>query len=315
MIYNRCGRSGVLLPALSLGLWHNFGSGDNYLTQRKTIKSALDAGIVHFDLANNYGVPYGSAEVNFGRHLKDTLRGLRDQLFISSKAGHEMWDGVYGDWCSRKSLIASCDQSLKRVGVDYFDVFYQHRFDPETPLEESMAALDFIVKSGRALYVGISKFPADKAAEAYAILQKLGTPCLAHQQRYSLLNRDIEKDGFSMDRVNGVGTVSFSPLAQGLLTDRYLNGVPEDSRAAKERFLKSSDVDKSMYKVVALNEIAIERGQSLSQMALSWQLFDSRVASVVIGASSSKQLLENIKAIDNISFTAEEIMKIDKITL
>lgn len=315
MIYKRLGNSGIKLPIISLGLWHNFGDVDQYDTYRETLLTAFNKGIVHFDLANNYGPPPGSAESNFGKILRADLSTHRDELFISSKAGHLMWEGPYGDWASRKSLIASCDQSLKRVGVDYFDLFYSHRFDPETPLEETMAALDYIVRSGRALYVGLSKYPVDKARKAYAILQHLGTPCVVNQEPYSILNRHIESDILPQNMSLGVGMVSFSPLAQGLLTNRYLKDVPSDSRAAKAHgFLQVKDVTKSIDTVKALDTIAANRGQTLAQMALAWQLHDARITSVIVGASSSKQLEENLKAIDQLSFTTEELKTIDSLS-
>lgn len=315
MIYKRLGNSGIKLPIISLGLWHNFGDVDQYDTYRETLLTAFNKGIVHFDLANNYGPPPGSAESNFGKILRTDLSTHRDELFISSKAGHLMWEGAYGDWASRKSLIASCDQSLKRVGVDYFDLFYSHRFDPETPLEETMAALDYIVRSGRALYVGLSKYPIDKARKAYAILQHLGTPCVVNQEPYSILNRHIESDILPQNMSLGVGMVSFSPLAQGLLTNRYLKDVPSDSRAAKAHgFLQVKDVTKSIDTVKALDTIAANRGQTLAQMALAWQLHDARITSVIVGASSSKQLEENLKAIDQLSFTTEELKTIDSLS-
>lgn len=315
MIYKRLGNSGIKLPIISLGLWHNFGDVDQYDTYRETLLTAFNKGIVHFDLANNYGPPPGSAESNFGKILRTDLSTHRDELFISSKAGHLMWEGAYGDWASRKSLIASCDQSLKRVGVDYFDLFYSHRFDPETPLEETMAALDYIVRSGRALYVGLSKYPIDKARKAYAILQHLGTPCVVNQEPYSILNRHIESDILPQNMSLGVGMVSFSPLAQGLLTNRYLKDVPSDSRAAKAHgFLQVKDVTKSIDTVKALDTIAVNRGQTLAQMALAWQLHDARITSVIVGASSSKQLEENLKAIDQLSFTTEELKTIDSLS-
>lgn len=314
MIYNKIGNSGIYLPAISLGLWHNFGDLDDSAISERIICGAFDMGIVHFDLANVYGPPVGSAERNFGVILNKNLKNHRDELFISSKAGHPMNDSPYANWCSRKSLISGCDQSLKRVGIDYFDIFYAHRYDPETPLEETMSALDYIVRSGRALYVGLSKYPKDKAKEAYEILKKLGTPCLINQERYSLLNRTIENGIIDQNIANGVGTLSFSPLAQGQLTDKYLKSIPEDSRATKEHgFLKTEEVTQNIETVKALNSVAQQRNQTLAQMALAWQLHDGRISSIITGVSSLKQLESSVKALDNISFSNDELVLINKI--
>lgn len=316
MKYNRCGRSGLLLPAISLGLWHNFGSVDIFENGRKIIHHAFDNGITHFDLANNYGPEPGSAEENFGKILKKDFTGnLRDELIISSKAGYHMWEGPYGEWGSRKNLIASCDQSLKRMGLDYLDIFYSHRPDPDTPLEETMTALDTIVKSGKALYAGISNYDAQQAEQAIKILKNLGTPCLIHQPKYSMFVRWVEDGLLNMLEENGVGCIAFSPLAQGLLTDRYLKGIPEDSRAAKPTgFLKTNEVTEEKIAVIKkLNNIAKDRNQSLAQMALAWLLKDKRVTSVLIGASSVEQLSNNLAALNNTNFTAEELQAIEMI--
>jgi L-glyceraldehyde 3-phosphate reductase len=316
MKYNRCGKSGLLLPAISLGLWHNFGSVDVFENGRKIIHHAFDNGITHFDLANNYGPEPGSAEENFGRILrKDFTGNLRDELIISSKAGYYMWQGPYGEWGSRKYLIASCDQSLKRMGLDYVDIFYSHRPDPNTPLEETMMALDTIVRSGKALYAGISNYDAQQAEQAIKILKGLGTPCLIHQPKYSMFVRWVEDGLLNVLDKNGVGCIAFSPLAQGMLTDRYLKGIPEDSRAAKPTgFLKTSELTEEKLAVIKkLNDIAKDRDQSLAQMALTWLLKDKRVTSVLIGASSVEQLSNNLAALDNTSFTAEELSAIEAI--
>jgi L-glyceraldehyde 3-phosphate reductase len=313
MSYRRCGHSGLLLPAISLGLWHNFGHDRPLDAQREVLRRAFDLGITHFDLANNYGPPYGSAEENFGRHLAADLRPYRDELVISSKAGYDMWPGPYGDLGSRKYLLASLDQSLNRMGLDYVDIFYSHRPDPDTPLEETMGALDTAVRSGRALYAGISNYPADRTREAAAILQDLGTPLLIHQPSYSLFNRKVEPDLFHALGDLWVGCIGFSPLAQGLLTDRYLDGVPEGSRATHSRFLRPEQLtDSRLDRVRGLNEIAQRRGQSLAQMALAWTLRDERMTSVVIGASSVPQLEANVAALDNAEFSAEELAEIDR---
>jgi L-glyceraldehyde 3-phosphate reductase len=312
--YRRCGRSGLKLPAISLGLWHNFGHDRPYEAQRAITRRAFDLGITHFDLANNYGPPYGSAETNFGRMLADDLRPYRDELIISSKAGYDMWPGPYGDWGSRKYLLASLDQSLKRLGLDYVDIFYSHRVDRETPLEETVGALHTAVTSGRALYVGISSYSSEKTREAARLLRELGTPLLIHQPSYSMLNRWTEEDHLldTLEEV-GAGCIAFSPLAQGLLTDRYLGGIPSDSRAAQGKSLNPDMLtDEALGKVRALNAIAEQRGQSLAQLALAWGLRDPRMTSVLIGASSVAQLENNVAALDNLDFTTEELTEIDK---
>jgi L-glyceraldehyde 3-phosphate reductase len=309
MIYNRCGASGLLLPAISLGLWHNFGGIDDFETCRSIIRTAFNAGITHFDLANNYGPPPGSAEENFGRILKSDLAGYRDELIISTKAGYYMWEGPYGDWGSRKYLTASLDQSLKRIGIDYVDIFYSHRYDPNTPLEETMGALDFAVRQGKALYAGISNYPAEATKRASEILRKLGTPCLVHQPRYSMFDRWVEEELLDVIDEEGIGCIVFSPLAQGLLTNRYLKGIPSDSRAAKPHgFLKKEQITKeTLKKINKLNEIAITRDQSLAQMAIAWLLKDIRVTSVLVGASSSEQLSINLQSMLNTYFSKEEL--------
>lgn len=315
MRYRRCGKSGIKLPEISLGLWHNFGHVDVMENFRKILHLAFDSGITHFDLANNYGPPPGSAEENFGRILKDDFRGYRDEMIISSKAGYTMWDGPYGDWGSKKYLVASLDQSLKRMGLDYVDIFYHHRSDPETPLEETMAALDLIVRQGKALYAGISNYPAAEAAKAIAMLKDMGTPCLIHQPKYSMFVREPEEGLLDVLGENGVGCIPFSPLAQGLLTSKYLHGIPEDSRAAKSTgFLQEGQVTEEVVaKVKQLNTLATERGQTLAQMALAWLLKDERVTSVLIGASKPEQLADSLKALDNINFSGEELERIEKI--
>jgi L-glyceraldehyde 3-phosphate reductase len=314
MLYRRCGKSGILLPAISLGLWHNFGFLDNIEKSRWILRTAFDAGITHFDLANNYGPPYGSAEENFGILLKRDFLRYRDELIISSKAGFDMWPGPYGNHGSRKYLIASCDQSLKRMGLEYVDIFYHHRPDPDTPLEETMGALDHLVRQGKALYVGISNYPADLAERAACMLKDLGTPCLIHQAKYSMFERWVEEDLLGILDDNGVGCIAFSPLAQGMLTDRYIDGIPDNSRAAKEMtYLERGQVEAQLPKIRQLHEIALGRGQKLSQMALSWLLKDDRITSVLIGASSSKQLKENLEALDKIEFDEDEIRKIDEV--
>ncbi|MER7267138.1 MULTISPECIES: L-glyceraldehyde 3-phosphate reductase [Micromonospora] len=313
MTYRRSGRSGLRLPAVSLGLWHNFGPDRPYERQRDIVRRAFDLGITHFDLANNYGPPPGSAEENFGRMLATDLKPYRDELVISSKAGYDMWPGPYGEWGSRKYLIASLDQSLRRMGLDYVDIFYSHRFDPDTPLEETMGALDAIVRSGKALYVGISNYDSEKTERAAAILRDLGTPLLINQPSYSMLDRWTERDGLldTLERV-GAGCIAFSPLAQGLLTDRYLGGIPEDSRVRTSVFLNESDLDEQkMATIRALGGVAERRGQSLAQLALAWALRDPRMTSLIIGASSVAQLEANVAALDNLDFTAEELAEID----
>ena len=316
MIYNRCGKSGLLLPAISLGLWHNFGGVDVFENGRKIIRRAFDTGITHIDLANNYGPPPGSAEENFGAVLKKDFPGnLRDELIISSKAGYLMWPGPYGEWGSRKYLISSLDQSLKRMGLDYVDIFYSHRPDPNTPLEETMGALDSIVRSGKALYAGISNYQAPEAKRAIEILKSLGTPCLIHQPKYSMFERWVEGGLLDILEENGVGCIPFSPLAQGLLTDRYLKGIPEDSRAAKAHgFLKTNEITAERLKqITTLNDIAKRRNQSLSQMALSWLLKDKRITTVLIGVSSVEQLDNNLAALNNLDYSQTELKEIETI--
>ena len=315
MTYRRCGKSGLKLPAISLGLWHNFGGVDVFENYRAILHAAFDAGITHFDLANNYGPPPGSAEENFGILLKKDFAAHRDELIISSKAGHLMWPGPYGEWGSRKYLIASCDQSLKRMGLDYVDIFYSHRYDPNTPLEETMGALDSIVRQGKALYVGISSYTAENSAKAIQILKDLGTPCLIHQPKYSMLERWVEDGLMDVLGETGVGCIPFSPLAQGLLTDKYLKGIPSDSRAAKEHgFLKTNQITpETLQKIEKLNALAFERGQTLAQMALAWLLKDARVTSVLIGASRVSQLHDSLKCLDNQFFSPDELTKIEEI--
>ena len=311
MKYNRCGKSGLLLPAVSLGLWHNFGHVDCFDTARDIIRSAFDQGITHFDLANNYGPPAGSAEEVFGSILKKDFAAYRDEMIITTKAGYGMWEGPYGEWGSRKYLVASLNQSLKRMGLDYGDIFYSHRFDPKTPLEETMMTLDHIVKSGKALYAGISNYSPEQTKNAIEILNKLGTPCLIHQGRYSMIDRTVENGLLNVLEDNGVGFVAYSPLAQGILTDRYLNGIPSDSRASKAFFLKPEYITPQLIeKVSLLNEIAFQRGQTLAQMATAWLLRDNRVTSVIVGVSSVKQLNDNIETLKNIAFSEEESSKI-----
>ena len=316
MLYKRCGDSGILLPAISLGLWHNFGDVNDFSIAQNLIHEAFDLGITHFDLANNYGPPYGSAETNFGKILKNNLSSYRDELLISTKAGYDMWPGPYGDWGSRKYLIASCDQSLKRMGLDYVDVFYSHRPDPNTPMEETMGALDYIVRSGRALYVGISRYNKEQTQQAVEILNKLGTPCLIHQEKYSLLYREPENDSFKSIKKNNVGCIVFSPLAQGLLSDKYLEGIPGDSRAASStsKFLNPDQITgKLRVQLQELNCIAKERGQSLSQMAIAWLLHNDTVTSVLVGASKVEQIRQNVQSLENVSFSQEELSKINAI--
>jgi L-glyceraldehyde 3-phosphate reductase len=313
MSYRRCGRSGLLLPAVSMGLWHNFGDDRSLDGQRAILRRAFDLGITHFDLANNYGPPYGSAESNFGRILSTDFRGYRDELVISTKAGWDMWPGPYGDLGSRKYLLASLDQSLKRLGVDYVDIFYHHRFDPNTPLEETLGALHSAVQQGKALYVGISSYSAQRTAEAIAILRRLGTPLLIHQPSYSMLNRWIEQGLLDVLGTEGVGCIAFSPLAQGILTDRYLHGIPEDSRARENSSLTHDMLsDDILAHVRALTSVAERRGQTLAQMALAWALRDPRVTSVVIGASSVAQLEQNVAALGHLDFSADELAEIDQ---
>jgi len=312
--YRRCGRSGLQLPVISLGLWHNFGGVDNFETSRSMLRFAFDNGITHFDLANNYGPPPGSAEENFGVIFKKDFKPYRDELILSTKAGYLMWPGPYGEWGSRKYLLSSLDQSLKRMQLDYVDIFYSHRPDPNTPMEETMMALDQAVRSGKALYAGISNYPADKTREAAAILRKLGTPCLIHQPKYSMFERWVESELLETIDKEGIGVIAFSPLAQGLLTDRYLNNIPEGSRASKSwGFLKPEQVAPALDKVKELNKIALQRGQSLAQMAIAWLLKDPRVTSVLIGASSVKQLADNLQAQTNLHFSKDELNSIEAI--
>ena len=313
MPYRRSGRSGLLLPAISLGLWQNFGHDRPLETQRSIVRRAFDLGITHFDLANNYGPPYGSAEENFGRILKSDLAGHRDELVISSKAGYDMWPGPYGIWGSRKYLLASLDQSLRRMGLEYVDIFYSHRFDPQTPLEETMGALDTAVRQGKALYVGISSYSAQRTREAAAILARMGTRLLIHQPSYSMLNRWIEPELLDVLGQEGIGCIVFSPLAQGLLTDRYLNGIPADSRASQAgSFSREMLTDETLAKVRALNQLAQRRGQTLAQMALAWTLRDPRVTSTLVGASSVAQLEQNLGALDKLAFAPEELSELDR---
>jgi L-glyceraldehyde 3-phosphate reductase len=312
MPYRRCGRSGITLPAVSLGLWNRFGDDTPLENQRAIIRRAFDLGITHIDLANNYGPPPGSAELNFGRIMREDLRPYRDELIISTKAGYDMWPGPYGEWGSRKYLLASLDASLRRMGLDYVDIFYSHRFDPDTPLEETIGALDTAVRSGRALYAGISSYSAERTEEAVSIARSLGTPILIHQPSYSLLNRWIEPEVLNACDRDGLGIIAFSPLGQGMLTDRYLGGIPEGSRAAQDHFLKRDFIsEENMARVRALNEIAQRRGQALAQMAIAWVLRDPRVTSALIGASSVAQLETNVGALENLSFTDDELAEID----
>jgi L-glyceraldehyde 3-phosphate reductase len=313
MPYRRCGRSGLKLPEVSLGLWQNFGDGSPLETQRAILRRAFDVGVTHFDLANNYGPPYGSAEVNFGRLFAEDFRPYRDELIISTKAGYDMWPGPYGEWGSRKYVLASLDQSLKRMGLEYVDIFYSHRYDPNTPLEETMGALDTAVRQGKALYAGISSYSPERTTEAAAILKSMGTPLLIHQPSYSMLNRWIEGGLLDVLETEGVGCIAFSPLAQGVLTSRYLGGIPEGSRASRNGSLSADHLsEKTMTHVRNLSEIAAARGQSLAQMAISWVLRDQRVTSALIGASSVTQLEENLAAAGKTEFSPEEIAAIDK---
>jgi L-glyceraldehyde 3-phosphate reductase len=315
MQYRRCGRSGLLLPAISLGLWHNFGGVDVFENSRAMLRRAFDLGITHFDLANNYGPPPGSAEENFGRILKADFAGYRDEMIISTKAGWQMWPGPYGDWGSRKYLLASLDQSLQRMGLDYVDIFYSHRPDPQTPLEETMSALDCAVRSGKALYVGISSYNVQQTTEAVRILRELDTPCLIHQPKYSMFERSIEPGLLDLVGKEGVGCIAFCPLAQGLLTDRYLHGIPGGSRASKPHgFLKKTDIAEGrLDQVRALEPLARARGQTIAQMALAWVLRDNRMTSALIGASRTEQIEQNVSALANLKFSAEELKKIDEI--
>ena len=313
--YNRCGKSGLMLPKISLGLWHNFGDVDNQTEALKMLQFAFDKGITHFDLANNYGVPAGSAETNFGKILKSNFSGYRDEMIISTKAGHEMWPGPYGDWGSRKYLIASLHQSLKRMQLDYVDIFYSHRYDPNTPLEETMGALSDMVKQGKALYVGISKYPADKAREAYRILRENDTPCLIYQDRYSIFTREVENDVLPLAGENGIGFIGFSPLSQGMLSDKYLYGIPENSRAAQSHgFLQKSRLTPEVIeKISKLNDIAAQRGQTLAQLAVAWCFHKPQVSSVIVGTSSVKQLQDNIDSLKNLHFTDDELWRIGEL--
>lgn len=315
MEYRRCGNSGIKLPAFSLGLWHNFGNVNNFENSRELIQTAFDNGITHFDLANNYGPPPGSAEENFGRILHQDFKNYRDEMIISSKAGYTMWDGPYGDWGSKKYLVSSLDQSLKRMKLDYVDIFYHHRPDPETPLEETMTALDLIVRQGKALYVGLSNYNAEQTLKAVAILKQLGTPCLIHQPKYSMFVRDPENGLLDVLENQGIGCIPFSPLAQGLLSDKYLNGIPKDSRVATSgQFLNESHItQEKIEKISQLNKLAQQRGQKLAHMALSWILRDSRVTSVLIGSSKPEQITDSIEALKNTSFSDEELRTINTI--
>ncbi len=316
MLYNRCGKSGLKLPAFSLGLWHNFGSVNFYDNMVDLVTTAFDNGITHFDIANNYGPRPGSAEENFGLMLKNEIKPYRDEMIISTKAGYDMWPGPYGNWGSKKYLVSSLDQSLKRLGLEYVDIFYHHRPDPETPLEETMGALDHIVRSGKALYVGISNYSAEETEKAARLLKELGTPLLIHQPNYSMLNRWVEKDLINVLENNGVGSIAFCPLAQGLLTGKYLKGIPSDSRAAdtNSRFLNADSVtDEKVEKVRKLDVIAKERGQSMAQMALAWVLRGGHITTALIGASKSSQIIENTETLKNLTFTEEELRAIDEI--
>ena len=314
MIYKRCGKSGVMLPALSVGLWQNFGDVDTIQNQKNILTTAFDNGITHFDLANNYGPPPGSAETNFGKILKEEFKGYRDELIISSKAGYTMWDGPYGDWGSKKYLVSSLNQSLKRMQLEYVDIFYHHRPDPNTPLEESMAALDLIVRQGKALYVGLSNYRAEEARKAFEILKQMGTPCLIHQPKYSMFERWVEGGLLDVLEEYGVGCIPFLPLAQGLLTNKYLNGIPGDSRAIRNFFLKETDITpEKIEKVKQLNELAVARNQTIAQMALAWLMKDKRITTVLIGASKPEQVLNSIACLENLHFSEEELTKINNI--
>ncbi|MBP1669746.1 MAG: L-glyceraldehyde 3-phosphate reductase [Bacteroidetes bacterium] len=315
MVYNYCGNSGLKLPAISLGLWHNFGGVDSFENAKEMILSAFDAGITHFDLANNYGPPPGSAEENFGKILAAHLKPYRDEIIVSTKAGYKMWEGPYGEWGSRKYMLSSLDQSLKRLKLDYVDIFYSHRPDPETPLEETMGALDQAVRQGKALYAGISNYKPDQTKRASEILRKLGTPCILHQPKYSMFERWVEPDLLAVLEKEGIGLIAFSPLAQGLLTDRYLKGIPDGSRASKAHgFLKKNDITpEKLVKIAALNELAKKRGQSLAQMAIAWLLKDKRVTSVLVGASSVGQLKTNLATLDKLDFTPYELQEIEEV--
>ena len=314
MVYNHCGNSGLKLPAVSLGLWHNFGGDTPHELKRELCQTAFDLGITHFDLANNYGPPAGSAESAFGEILRTDFANYRDEMVISSKAGYMMWDGPYGEWGSRKYLISSCDQSLKRLGLDYVDIFYSHRYDPDTPLEETMGALDQIVRSGKALYAGISSYNSERTREAVAILKDLGTPCVIHQPSYNMINRWVERDGLK-DTLKelGVGSIAFTPLAQGMLTNKYLNGMPEGSRATQGKSLNPNFLsDKAIANINKLNDIASARGQTLAQMAIAWVLREGGITTALIGASKPQQIIDCVGAINNLDFSADELAKIDE---
>jgi L-glyceraldehyde 3-phosphate reductase len=313
--YKRCGNSGIMLPQISLGLWHNFGFDTPFSNVRDVVHTAFDNGVTHFDLANNYGTPYGSAEENFGKILKTDLKSYRDELLISSKAGYDMWPGPYGNFGSRKYMISSCDQSLKRLNLDYVDIFYSHRPDPDTPIEETMQALDYIVRSGRAMYAGISNYNPEQTKEAITVLKNLGTPCLIHQTKYSMFYRAPEEGLLDVLEEEKVGAIAFSPLAQGLLSDRYLNGIPKNSRIDKPNpFLTKNSITKEVLnKIKSLNNVAANRNQSLAQMSISWLLKDKRVSSVLVGASSSEQLQNNLQSLENLNFSKEELNQIDEI--
>ena len=314
MVYNRCGDSGLKLPAISLGLWHNFGDDTPHTTKQAICQTAFDNGITHFDLANNYGPPAGSAELAFGEILKNDFAGYRDEMVISSKAGYNMWPGPYGEWGSRKYLISSCDQSLKRLGLDYVDIFYSHRLDPDTPLEETMGALDQIVRSGKALYVGLSSYNSERTREATRILNELGTPCIIHQPSYNMLNRWVERDGLK-DTLKelGIGSIAFTPLAQGMLTNKYLKGTPADSRATQGKSLNPKLLsEKAIGNIRKLNEIAQRRGQTLAQMALAWVLREGGITTALIGASRPEQIIDCVGVVENLTFTAEELAEIDR---
>jgi L-glyceraldehyde 3-phosphate reductase len=316
MVYRRCGRSGLMLPAISLGLWHNFGHDTPHARRRAILRTAFDHGITHFDLANNYGPPPGAAEEAFGEILRTDFAGYRDEMVISSKAGYRMWEGPYGEWGSRKSLIASCDQSLKRMGLDHVDIFYSHRFDPDTPLDETMGALDHIVRSGRALYAGISSYSSQRTREAAAILKSLGTPCVIHQPSYNILNRWVEKDGLKDTlRELGIGSIAFTPLAQGILTNKYLNGIPGGSRATQGKSLSQEMIsERALASVRALNDIAAARGQTLAQMALAWVLRGEGITTALIGASKPEQVIDCVGAVKNLAFSAAELAEIDRVS-
>ncbi|WP_162340597.1 L-glyceraldehyde 3-phosphate reductase [Cyclobacterium salsum] len=315
MTYRRCGRSGLDLPLISLGLWHNFGHSDDFKNGRKILRTAFDLGITHFDLANNYGPPYGAAEENFGRIFQKDFKALRDELIISSKAGWDMWPGPYGNFGSKKYLVASLDQSLKRMGLDYVDIFYHHRPDPDTPLEETMAALDLIVKQGKALYVGISQYSAEDTAKASKLLKEMGTPCLIHQPRYSMMDRWVEDGLLDVLESEGIGTIAFSPLEQGVLTNKYLDGFPEDSRAVKDgRYLQTEKLTPELLaKVEQLNDLAKNRGQSLAQMAIAWLLKDPRITSVLVGVSKASQIIDNVNSLKVLDFSKEELAIIEQL--